>query len=403
MQRNFRWLLTASGISNLGSKIAREAMQMTAVITLGANPSQLSWLSVAATLPVLLLGLFAGAWIDRQRRRRIMIASDILRFAALISVPVAAGLGWLTITQMIVVVAMVATLSLLFDVADQALLPALVSSPTLLRANTQREQIDATTEIAGPPIGGWLVQVITAPMALVVDALSYLVSAALLCCVDHIETQVPRRRPPARQICADIALGLRTLWFQPILRPLLIARSLRTFFGAMLGAYYVLYLINRLGVSPAMLGLIIATGGIASLGGTLLIRWTAAWLPVGPGMILAFSIKTLGLALLPLAGLLPDWSLPLLIGQQVLQDGVTSYFAVHERHLRQKLVPADQLARISAAVKVANDGPVPLGALVAAGLVPHLGLDGVLWFAVAGYSLSAVVAFCSPLRRLSTV
>jgi MFS family permease len=403
MQRDFQWLLTAAGISNLGSKIAREAMQMTAVITLGAAPSDLSWMSVAATLPVLLLGLLAGAWIDRQHRRRIMIASDLLRFIALISVPIAAWCGWLTMTQMIVVVAAVATLSLLFDVADQALLPGLVEPGSLLRANTQREQIDATTEIIGPPIGGWLVQVITAPLALVVDAISYLLSAILLGRLRHLEAPVPRQHPGLREIGRDIATGLRTIWFQPLLRPLLIARSLRTFFGAMLGAYYVLYLIRHLGVSPGMLGLIIATGGIASLGGTLLIRWTASFLPVGPGIILAFAIKTLGMALLPLAGLLPQWSLPLLIAQQVLQDGVTSYFAIHERHLRQKLVPAGQLARVSSAIRVANDGPVPLGALVGAALVPSLGLDGVLWFAVGGYSLSAVVAFCSPLRRLAAI
>jgi len=150
------------------------------------------------------------------------------------------------------------------------------------------------------------------------------------------------------------------------------------------------------------LGMIIATGGIASLVGTLLIRWTRNWLPVGPGIILAFAIKTLSLALLPLSGLLPHWSVPLMILQQVFQDGVTSYFAVHERHLRQRLVPSEQLARVSAAIRVANDGPIPLGALTGGFLLPLLGLDGVLWFAVAGYSLSALIALCSPVRRLST-
>ncbi|HVJ34939.1 MAG TPA: MFS transporter [Terriglobia bacterium] len=403
MGRDFRYLLTAFCASNLGSKVAREALQMTAVITLQAGPGQLSLLSVAATAPVLLLGLFAGAWIERRQRRALMIAADLLRFAALISLPLAAWMGWLTIGQMIVVAVLMSILSLSFDVADQSLLPQLVTPGALLRANTRREQIDATTEIVGPPIGGWLVQVITAPATLVVDAVSYLLSAVLLLRIRHEEgAQTAMPRSP-RQIWREAREGLRVLWRQPILRPLLIARSLRTFFGAMFGAYYIFYLINRLGVSPAVLGLIVATGGIASLFGTLLIRWTAAWLPVGPGIILAFAIKTLSLALLPLAGLLPHWALPLLIGQQLLQDGVTSYFAVHERHLRQRLMPPEQLARATAAVRVANDGPVPLGALLGGLLLPLLGLDGVLWFAVAGYSLSAVVAFFSPLRRLAAI
>jgi predicted MFS family arabinose efflux permease len=374
---------------------------MTAVITLQATPGQLSLLSVAASLPVLCLGLLAGTWIDRQPRRRLMIATDLLRFLTLISVPVTAWLGLLTIGQMMVVAVAMSILTLTFDIADQALLPGLVSAASLLRANTQREQIDATTEVIGPPIGGWLVQAITAPMTLVVDAVSYLISAITLMQIRHEEVAVQRDRLRPWQFWTEMMLGLRTVWHQPILRPLLIARSLRTFFGAMIGVYYVFYLINRLHISPAMLGMIIATGGIASLVGTLLIRWTRNWLPVGPGIILAFAIKTLSLALLPLSGLLPHWSVPLMILQQVFQDGVTSYFAVHERHLRQRLVPSEQLARVSAAIRVANDGPIPLGALTGGLLLPLLGLDGVLWFAVAGYSLSALIALCSPVRRLS--
>ncbi|HVI91875.1 MAG TPA: MFS transporter, partial [Dongiaceae bacterium] len=323
--RDFRYLLTAFCASNLGGKIAREALQMTAVITLQATPQQLSFLSVAATLPVLLLGLFAGTWVERRQRRSLMIAADLARFAALISLPLAAWAGWLTIGQMIVVAALMSILSLSFDVADQSLLPQLVRPVALLQANTRREQIDATTEVVGPPIGGWLVQVITAPATLVIDAISYLFSAVFLLRIRHVETRPAARRAAPGQLWRETQEGLRAIWHQPILRPLLIARSLRTFFGAMIGAYYIFYLINRLHVSPATLGLIIATGGIASLVGTMLIRWTAGWLSVGPGMILAFAIKALSFALLPLSGLLSHWVLPLLVLQQVLQDGVTSY------------------------------------------------------------------------------
>jgi predicted MFS family arabinose efflux permease len=403
MTRDFRSLLAASCASNLGSKIAREALQMTAVITLQATPRDLSLLAAAGTLPVLFLGFVAGTWIDRQRRRRLMIATDLLRFLALISIPAAAWFGLLTIGQMIVIAVLMSALTLTFDVADQALIPALVPPAGLLSANTRREQIDATTEVVGPPIGGWLVQVITAPMTLVIDAISYLASAIILMRIRREEGAVQHDRLTPRQFWREMVLGLKTVWHQPILRPLLIARSLRTFFGAMIGTYFVFYLINRLGISPAMLGMIIATGGIASLVGTLLIRWTRSWLPVGPGIILAFAIKSASFAMLRIAGMLPQWSVPLMVLQQVLQDSVSSYFAVHERHLRQRLVPSDQLARVSAAIRVANDGPVPFGALLGGLLVPVLGLNGVLWFAVAGYSLSAVIAFCSPVRRLSTV
>jgi predicted MFS family arabinose efflux permease len=401
--RDFRHLLTAFCASNLGSKIAREALQMTAVITLQATPPQLSFLSIAATLPVLLLGLFAGTWVERRQRRKLMIIADLARFFALLSLPLAAWAGWLTIGQMIAVAALMSILSLSFDVADQSLLPQLVPTAALLKANTRREQIDATTEVIGPPIGGWLVQVITAPATLVIDAISYLLSALFLLRIRHVEEKPVIRRASPGQLWRETQEGLQAIWRQPLLRPLLIARSLRTFFGAMIGAYYVFYLINRLHISPATLGLVIAAGGIASLLGTMLIRWTAGWLPVGPGIILAFAIKALSFVMLPLSGLLPHWAVPLMVLQQIMQDGVTSYFAVHERHLRQRLMPPHQLARASAAVRVANDGPVPLGALVGGLLLPLLGLDGVLWFAIAGYGFSAVVAFCSPVRRLVVI
>lgn len=398
--RDFRYLLAAFATSSMGTKVAREAVPLTAVLVLQATPGELSLIGVASTLPVLVLGLMAGAWLDRRRRRPVMIAADLLRFATLVSVPVAAWFGLLSLVQLVLVVALVTTLSLFFDVADQAHLPSLVDRAVLLRANSQRETVDATTEVVGPPIGGMLVQIITAPMTLLIDALSYLLSAILLLRIRRPEAAISRNSHQQRHLWGDIRGGFQALWAQPLLRPLLIARGLRTFFGAMMGPFYILYVVQRLHVSPGELGFIIAAGGLASLLGTFLVRWTAGWLPVGPGIIAAFAIKTVGLALLPLAGLLPMAAIPLLIAQQILQDGVTSYFAIHERHLRQSLMPREQLARVSATVRVVNDGPVPLGATLAGLLVPVLGLDGVLWLAVGGYSLSALVALCSPVRHL---
>jgi predicted MFS family arabinose efflux permease len=209
--------------------------------------------------------------------------------------------------------------------------------------------------------------------------------------------------PVRRPVLHEIAEGLRVLWNQPILRPLLFARAIRTLCGGMLGPFYVLYVIRHLGVSPAVMGIVIACGGVASFFGAALVPWLNARLPVGPGLIGAFAIKAIGLAMLPLAGLLPMAVLPLLILQQVLQDSVTSYFAVNERSLRQKLISNRQLARAAATVAVVNDGPVPLGALIAGLLAQMVSVDAVLWIAVAGYAFSPVAAFLSPVRRLRAV
>jgi predicted MFS family arabinose efflux permease len=400
--RDFRALMAAFAVSSLGTKVAREAVPLTAVLVLQAGPGAISLLGVAATLPVLAFGLFAGVWVDRWRRRPLMIAADLLRFVAVVSVPIAAWCDLLTITQLFAVVIVVATLSLLFTAADAAYLPSVVEPDRLAKANAARETIDATTEIVGPPVGGALVQLVTAPVTLLIDAISYLVSALFLFRMRHAEPAAP---PPTqrRRTLHEIAEGLRAIWHDPILRPLLLARAIRTFFAGMWGPFYVLYVVRYLGVSPAMMGVLIACGGAAALAGATLVPWLNARIPAGPGLIGAFAIKTVGLALLPLAGLLPALVIPLLILQQVLQDSVTSYFAVNERTLRQKRVPNAQLGRVAATIMVVNDGPVPLGALIAGLLVQVVSLDTVLWIGAAGYALSPVVAFLSPVRRLRNI
>ena len=171
----------------------------------------------------------------------------------------------------------------------------------------------------------------------------------------------------------------------------------------MWGPFWVLYVVRYLGVSPAVMGILIACGGAAALVGAALVPWLNARLPAGLGLIGAFAIKTVALALLPLAGLLPALVLPLLVLQQLLADSVTSYFAVNERTLRQKRVPNAQLGRAAATIAVVNDGPVPLGALIAGLLVQLVSLDTVLWIGVAGYALSPLVALLSPVRNLRRI
>jgi predicted MFS family arabinose efflux permease len=400
--RDFRHVLAAFAVSSLGTKIAREAVPLTAVLVLQAGPGAMSLLGVAATLPTLFVGLFAGVFADRRHRRPLMIAADLLRFIALASVPFAAWLGLLSLVQLLFVIVLVAALSLLFNAADTAFLPNLIEPDHLVRANATRESIDSAAEVIGPPIGGLLVQAATAPLALLIDAISYLGSALLLLRVRHVESDAPGAMD-ARPVFREIGEGMRVLWQQPVLRPLLFARAIRTLCGGMLGPFYVLYVIRHLGVTPSVMGIVIACGGVASFAGAALVPWINRHLAVGPGLIGAFAVKTVGLAMLPLAGVFPGVVLPLLILQQVLQDSVTSYFAVNERSLRQKLIPNRQLARAAATVAAVNDGPVPLGALIAGLLAQALSVDAVLWIAVAGYAFSPVVAFLSPVRRLRSV
>lgn len=403
---DFRHLIAALGISHLGAKVAREAMPLTAVLVLGAGPMAMSWLNVAAAVPTLLMALHAGAFLDRIRRRPAMIVADCLRFLLLLSVPIAALLGLLNIYQLCIVAFFVSAATLAFDIADQAYLPGLVGRDQILPANAGKEAADAATEIVGPPLGGLLVQMIGGPLTILIDAVSYLFSALFLL---RIKSPEPPLAAPqaAPDLAREIKDGLRVLWQDSVLRPLLYARFIRTFFGGMLGPFYVLYLVTDLHLSPLALGLIVAAGGVASLLGSAAVPRLAAHLPAGPGLILAFAIKTLGLACVPLAGVFTGASPVIVIGllvlQQILADGVTGYFAVMERSLRQRRVAADLLARAGATTRLVNDAPVPFAAILAGLLAEHLGVQNVMWIAVAGYALSPVVAFCSDVRKLRRV
>lgn len=402
---DFRNLIAALGISHLGAKIAREALPLTAVLVLGAGPLAMSGITVANTLPTILMALHAGAFLDRLRRRPAMIVADLLRCVILLSVPLAALLGWLSVAQLCVVAFCVSAGTLAFDIADQAYLPGLVGRDQVLKANAVKEATDASSEIVGPPLGGLLVQMIGGPFTILINAISYLCSAVFLLRIKaREEPQQQRHQPDIRREIRD---GITVLWRDSVLRPLLFARFIRTFFGGMLGPFYVLYLVQDLGVSPLMLGIIVAVGGGASLIGSALAPRLAAALPVGPGLILAFAVKTLGLACVPLAGLMlgasPWLMISLLMMQQLLSDGSTGYFAVLERSLRQRRVPAELLGRAGATTRLVNDAPVPFAAIFGGLIAESHGIDLVLWLAIAGYALSPVVAFFSDVRKVREV
>ncbi|MBL8707774.1 MAG: MFS transporter [Rhodospirillaceae bacterium] len=402
---DFRHLIAALGISHLGAKIAREALPLTAVLVLGAGPLAMSGITVASALPTILMALHAGAFLDRVRRRPAMIWSDLIRCLVLLSVPLAAFLGVMSVAQLCVVAFCVSAGTLAFDIADQAYLPGLVGRDQVLTANAAKEATDAGSEIVGPPLGGLLVQVIGGPLTILINAFSYLLSAFFLWRIRaDEETAVSLHQPDIRR---EIRQGITVLWRDSVLRPLLFARFIRTFFGGMLGPFYVLYLVRDLGIAPLMLGLIVAVGGGASLIGSAVAPRLAAALPVGPGLILAFAVKTLGLACVPVAGLMLGVSPWLVIGllmmQQLLADGSTGYFAVLERTLRQRRVPAELLGRAGATTRLVNDAPVPFAAILGGFLAESHGIDFVLWLAIGGYALSPVVAFFSDVRKVTRV
>lgn len=398
---DFKKLWTAQAISVFGSTISREALPLVAIIALSATPSQIGLLGALGMLPALLLGLPAGVWVDRLRRRPLLIAADFGRAVILVSVPIAALLGVLSLIQLYVVVILAGTLTLFFNVADNSFLPAIVKRENLIEANSKLGVTESLGEIAAPTVAGTLVQLITAPFTILVDSLSYLVSAFFL---GQIRSPEPAPKATsggksAATFWQEILAGLRLIGHNPILRPLAGCAGVAAFFGGFFGALYALYALRVLGLSPATLGMLISAGGIGALLGALL----ASRLPrrFGPGPALAGSFFMMGLTvlLIPLAASLPWPVVILLIGQVVGDSALTVYF-INAVSLRQSVTPDHMLGRMNASFTFLGTGIAPLGFLCGGWLGERLGIQITLFLAAAGTLAGGIWLAFSPVLKL---
>ena len=255
----------AHTISEFGSAITREALPLAAILVLGAAPAQMGLLGALASVPVLVFGLAAGVWVDRVPRRPIMLAADLGRAVIVGSVPVAAFMGHLTMELLYIVVLLAGTLTVFFNVADQSFLPAVVEREHIVEGNSKLGAAGAVTEIGAPAIAGTLVQLVTAPVAILVDAVSFLFSALFIW---RMRTPEPPPVPHEERESGwrDAAEGMRVLLGNPLLRALTGVAATDAFFGGFF-VLYALYGLRVLGLTPALLGLLVASGGLGSLVG----------------------------------------------------------------------------------------------------------------------------------------
>jgi len=412
---DFLKLWTAQAISELGSRITREGIPLTALLVLHAGAVRMGLLNALGGIAVLVFGLAAGVWIDRLRRRPVLIAADLGRAALLLSIPAAALAGRLAMAQLYAVAALAGVMTVFFDVADQSYLPALVDRDRILEANSKLTLSSTIAEIAGPGLTGFLVQAITAPIAILFDALSFLASALLLAGIRKREPPPPRR-PPEHVLTATLA-GLRHIFADPVLRPLGVRSATAWVFHGFLGALYLLFAIDVLRLRPAVLGIVIATGGGGAMAGAFLAQRLERRVPLGPTFLATWALYGLTQFLIPLAGLAPRTASPagsphgagspggwlavaMLIAVQLIGDMTLTVYSINEVSLRQRVAPAELLGRINAGMQLLARGVYPLGALIGGYLGERLGIRPTLTLAAAGLLLSTVWLLPSPLRRL---
>jgi len=339
--------------------------------------------------------------VDRLRRRPIMIAADLGRALLLASIPAAFLLGRLTITHLYVVAALAGILTVFFDVAYRSFLPTLVQREHVVEGNSKLGMSDSLAEIVVPGLTGVLVQVISAPLTILFDAISFLFSALFLGRIRAPEPPpAPGRAVQWRGLWRDIVEGLRLALGNPLLRALAGGTGTRDFFGGFYGALYGLYAIRELGIQPAVLGLLIASGGLGALVGAAVAAPVTRRFGLGPALTGSMIIMGLLGLLIPLASELRGLAVLLLLIPQVFGDLFLAVYTIGELSLRQAITPDRMLGRVNASMNFVVGGVGTLGLLAGGFLGETIGLRPAVWVAFLGVMLASLWLLFSPVRTL---
>jgi predicted MFS family arabinose efflux permease len=358
----------------------------------------LGWLTALSSIPVLLLSLIAGVWVDRLLRRPIMIGADVARLLLLLTVPVAALTGHLNMVLVYVVTIAMSLLTLLFNVAYRAALPGLISREHLLEGNTKLATSSSLAEVGGPAIAGALIQIISAPIAIIFDALTFLISAISLGLIRQPEPPAPKHGGDS--MLNEVRAGFGVIMQHPILRALVIANTARAFFGNFFAALYSLYVIRELGLTAVTLGVIVSAGGIGALVGAVLAQRVARHFGLGTMLtILPLMSSIIGL-LTPLAGGPPLVAVGMLIFTQIVGDALASISGINEISLQQTLIPDRLLGRANASAVFLAQGFAPAGALLAGVIASMTSTRFALLIAVCGFLAIALWMLTTPVRQL---
>ena len=391
----FRRFWLGQSISLLGDQVSMIALPLVAVLTLDASPAQMGYLVAAELAPNLLFSLHAGAWADRQERKRhVMIATDVGRAALIGSLPLAYAFDALTFPHMLVVAFLMGTLTVLFHVSYSSLYAALVPRERLVEAGSLTHGSRALSSVAGPSIGGTLVQAISAPVTLVVDACSYLVSALCLHTVDVAEPE------PERPGKGHVVAGVRWVFGNPIVRAALGATATINFFNFVFFALFILYATRSLDVAPGTLGLVLGAGAAGGVLGALVTNRVARRIGIGPAFAVGCLVFPAPLLLVPLAEG-PRW---VILGCLFLAEfgsglGVMM-LDIAAGAIFVAVIPDRLRSRVSGAYMVVNYGVRPLGALTGGALGSWIGLRPTLWIATAGALAGFLWLLPSPILGL---
>jgi MFS family permease len=399
---DFMKLWTAETVSQLGTQVTLLALPLTAILILKASPFEVGLLNTLEFLPFILVGLPAGVWVDRLRRRPILIVGDLGRVLSLGSIPVAYELGVLHIAQLYVVAFVTGVLTVFFDVAYQSYLPSLVEREHLVEGNSKLEISRSGAQLAGPGVAGALIQLLRAPVAIAADAMSYLGSAFF---VFLIRKEEPRVEKPASgrhpRMRSEIWDGLRYVWGNKLLRPIAFCTGSSNLFSQIGTVVLLIYAVRVLGMKAGTIGLIFALANVGFLLGAFFAPRIPRWLGVGRTIVGAAFL--FGLAWIPIALVVRGNAFPVLVGAIFIAGFGGTVYNVNQVSLRQAITAERMQGRMNATMRFMVWGTIPIGAFVGGILGNTIGLRPTLWVAAIGSIFSFVPPMFSPVRSLQQI
>jgi MFS family permease len=398
---DFLKLWAAQGVSGFGARAAREGLPMTAVMLLRAPPQAMGVLAALGLMAYAVGGVVAGPLADRLPRRALLIAADIGRAAIMLAVPALAIWGHLTLVELALAMIGMASLEVVFQVADHAFLPSVVAPEQLIDGNAKLAATDSVAEVGGPALAGLLFQWFTAPVAVAVSAVTYLASAAFLLTLTRrpaAPADDEAKAPPPASFHPLAAF--RIVLGHPMVRPVWLMRVGGDFFGWFFGALYIIYALDTLKLTTSELGLTIAAGGIGGFAGAAIAPAFTRRLGPGRALIASSFLTAVASLCIPLAMGGPISAMLFLIASQLAGDAMHTVMDIGEASLRQRVLPGAELGRAAGAFATGQGLAGVAGALIAGALGGWLGPRETLLIACAGRALTPLIGLASPLRTM---
>ncbi|MCP2635588.1 MFS transporter [Microbacterium sp. HD4P20] len=392
--RNFLTMWSGQALSQFGAQITELALPVLAVLTLQATEWEVGLLGAAQVAAFLIVGLPAGAWIDRMRKRHVMIWADVIRAVALATLPLLAVLGVLEIWHMIAVALVIGIATVFFDVSNQSIIPSLVRTDQIAEANGKLQSTEQLAGLAGPAAGGWLVGVLFAPVAILITVATYIASfIALLFTKDHEQRRSPEDHRPLH---IEIREGLAWVFGNPLLRRIVGTTGMANFFGTIATTLLPIFVLRELGLTPAMLGIVFSLSAVGGLLGAIATPRIVARIGEARAIPLSAIAFCLVPFFLPAISLVPALAFPLLIAQFFVLSFTVLLYNITQVTFRQRITPRRLLGRMNASIRFVVWGVMPIGALIAGALGTWIGTVPTLWIAATGELLACLFVVIGP-------